>query len=31
MHTDTDDLGTAPKMPPVGTRVRIKPGEAAPR
>lgn len=31
MHTDTDDLGTAPKMPTEGTRVRIKPGEAAPR
>jgi len=28
MHTDTDDLGTVPPMPPVGTRVRIKPGEA---
>jgi hypothetical protein len=30
MHTDeTDDVGDAPKMPPVGTRVRIKPDEAA--
>jgi hypothetical protein len=30
MHTDeTDPLGDAPKMPPEGTRVRIKPDEAA--
>jgi hypothetical protein len=30
MHTDeTDDLGDAPPMPPEGTRVRIKPDEAA--
>jgi hypothetical protein len=29
MHTCDDDLGTAPKMPEVGTRVRIREGEAA--
>jgi hypothetical protein len=27
MHTCDEDLGTAPKMPDVGTRVRIRDGE----